>query len=606
MKRTNMKTTLKLLAALLLGPLAALHAAETSSKADKPVVAATSDGGHMGIQHTDLGEKQNNGTGIAFEPPHYIPPLNVSPGAKYAPEQCKYILNDSIERAPKGRLWASWYAGRDQEDRFGYTCLATSGDDGKTWSDIRLVIDPDSNGPMQAIDNTIWLDPKGHLWMFFVITGIRAQDLIDQGLKNWQSYGHAIYAITTENPDDPNPVWSEPRFICTGVVKNKPIALSSGDWLLPVARWKDAPSIHIVSSADTGKTWSLRGGVTIPPPEIRECDEPCIIERKDGSIWVTSRTKNGIYESSSPDDGRTWSEASKYLPHTVSRFQIRRLLSGNLILLRHGNPQEDAAGRTNLMAFLSDDDGKSWKGGLLVEKEYSSYPDVASQAPDGTIYVSFDRGRGGFGLNKILMSRFKESDILAGKFESQDSATGLEVYQGLGKNRENWLRDGRWLKRSWNEKEKPFREGPAAEIDAAPFETGRMNQGVKLFSDRPYVADNIDDEIIAMSIDPKLGLKGQRNFVIAPFEGTKSVKVTKPGMLYLISRRDGNEAALITAGFEKCRIGEFILFVKPENNNKAVVDDFCSVYQKEVKIGELVTFGPGAVLFFSGGASPTK
>lgn len=597
-----MKYTVTLFTALLLAPLALLHAAETPAEPGKSAVADSADGGHKGLQHMASPETQNTGETIDFKAPAFIPPINFNPGAGYAPEQCKYLVNMGIERAPNGRLWANWYASRDQEDRFGYSCLVTSDDQGNTWSGLRLVIDPDYNGPKIPLDSNLWLDPQGRLWYFFGIRGLDAKELVKQGL-NGALYGATVYAITTENPDDQNPVWSEPRFISTGNLLNKPIVLKSGDWIMPLAKWGGTPSILIIASTDAGKTWSYRGGVTINPPEIRNCDEPCIVERRDGSLWITARTKNGIYESSSQDGGRTWSEASKYLTHTVSRFVIRRLQSGNLLFLRHGNPQQDAS-RSNLTAFLSDDDGKSWKGGLLLEKDYSSYPEVASQSPDGTIYVSFDRDRSG--LKKILLSRFKESDILAGSFQSPDSATGLQVYQGLGKNRENWLRDGRWLKRSWNEKEKPLREEPAAEIDAAPFEIGRMNQGVKLFSDRPYVADNIDDEIIAMSTDPRLGLKGQCNFVFAPFEGTKTVKVTKPGILYLISRRDGDEAALTAAGFEKCRVGEFILFVKPENNNEAVENDFCSVYQKEVGTGDLVTFGPGAVLFFSGGASPAK
>jgi hypothetical protein len=41
-----------------------------------------------------------------------------------------------------------------------------------------------------------------------------------------------------------------------------------------------------------------------------------------------------------------------------------------------------------------------------------SYPD-ATQAPDGTIHASWDRDR--TTLGEILMARFREDDVLAGR-----------------------------------------------------------------------------------------------------------------------------------------------------------------------------------------------
>ncbi len=64
-----------------------------------------------------------------------------------------------------------------------------------------------------------------------------------------------------------------------------------------------------------------------------------------------------------------------------------------------------------LSAWLSDDDGKTWQGGLMLdERKGVSYPD-GFQAPDGTIYISYDRNRATDG--EILLARFTEEDILA-------------------------------------------------------------------------------------------------------------------------------------------------------------------------------------------------
>ena len=66
----------------------------------------------------------------------------------------------------------------------------------------------------------------------------------------------------------------------------------------------------------------------------------------------------------------------------------------------------------HLTAYLSEDDCKTWKGGLLLdERESVSYPD-GIQAPDGTIYIAYDRKR----VNgEVLMATFTEDDILARK-----------------------------------------------------------------------------------------------------------------------------------------------------------------------------------------------
>ena len=70
-------------------------------------------------------------------------------------------------------------------------------------------------------------------------------------------------------------------------------------------------------------------------------------------------------------------------------------------------------GRKHLSAWLSDDDGKTWQGGLMLdERDGVSYPD-GFQSIDGTIYISYDHNRSTDG--EILMARFTEDDVLAKK-----------------------------------------------------------------------------------------------------------------------------------------------------------------------------------------------
>jgi len=71
----------------------------------------------------------------------------------------------------------------------------------------------------------------------------------------------------------------------------------------------------------------------------------------------------------SSDRGRAWTPVDKNLAilHPTSRFFVRRLKSGALLLVKHGEIDE-RIGRAKLMAFVSDDDGLTWIGGLMLDE----------------------------------------------------------------------------------------------------------------------------------------------------------------------------------------------------------------------------------------------
>ena len=77
------------------------------------------------------------------------PQVVTSPGPEYADESRKFQGIPSIEICPSGRLWAAWYGGGVTEDRNNHVLLATSAGAGHTWSPVRLVIDPDGDGPVR-------------------------------------------------------------------------------------------------------------------------------------------------------------------------------------------------------------------------------------------------------------------------------------------------------------------------------------------------------------------------------------------------------------------------------------------------------------------------
>ena len=121
------------------------------------------------------------------------PTVNFSPSDDYAQRDINYQGVPSIARSPSGRLWAVWYAGPKGEDRYNYLLAVTSGDDGRTWSGIKFLIDPDGDGPLRAGNPLFWTGPDGTLWLFWT-------QLPDSNIKQ-----ALVYAMSTSNPDDENP-----------------------------------------------------------------------------------------------------------------------------------------------------------------------------------------------------------------------------------------------------------------------------------------------------------------------------------------------------------------------------------------------------------------
>lgn len=196
------------------------------------------------------------------------------------------------------------------------------------------------------------------------------------------------------------------------------------------------------ASTDCGKTITLRGHADIPG---RSFDEHMLVEKKDGALWMLVRTFKGIGESFSTDGGYTWTPGrNSHIDGPCSRFFIRRLKSGRLLMINHYNFDQRIdlddimnqgnvkswKGRSHLTAMLSEDDGETWPYTLLLdERNEVSYPD-AKEADNGYIYVTYDWER--VTQREILMARFTEDDILRGKILSPEGKLRVLVNKALG------------------------------------------------------------------------------------------------------------------------------------------------------------------------------
>ena len=529
-----------------------------------------------------------------------MPHLTWNPGAKYADSVRPFQGVPSVAVTPGGRLWVTWYGGGINEGPENYVMLATSDDKGESWSDLKLVIDP----PYRCSESQIWIEPAGKMWLMWSMLPI---DL--------QRPGTQVWVMTADNPDDEDPVWGTPRLIALEQhILNKPTVLRDGTWVIPTlsGQWANlrrtmvppsAPIGHLsrpLLSYDSGASFVTGGEIPVPD-SMRNFDEYQVVERNEGSLWMLNRTipaPHGIGESFSYDGGKTWTPmVHSNIRNTTTRIFFSRLFSGSILLVKNG-PIDQDVGRSQMMAFVSRDEGATWEGGLMLDERNSvSYPDGA-QAVDGTIYIAYDRER--TGAKEILLARFSEEDVLAGRLVSRGSrlkalvnkATGTPdpdapLSEGLAQQ----VAIGRAAANQAQQMQSvALKEGNKAIVDPGKNTVQEFVAGTEIFSDRNFALAEVPERL------------NGKQFVRMAIHGD-AIHVLRGGMVYIASpdpkRSDkaSLQSSLARQGFQRTDSKEFAAFQHPIG--KAFQDEtLCTIYQKEVVVGEVITIGIWGLLIF--------
>ena len=323
-----------------------------------------------------------------------------------------------IERTRKGRTFLCFYSGGTTEE-YGNFAVIVRSEDGISYSEpVAAVWKP---GDFRCFDPVLWIDPLHRLWFLWNVMP-----------------GEEVWASICEDPDAETLQWGPEFLVGRGILMNKPTVLSSGAWMFPIAIWpfsimnhlrapgllpEDEPGSFVWITEDQGKTFRRLGGVQHAD---QNCDEHMVLERNDGSIRMLIRTNYGIGEAHSTDQGVTWiSDGDSGIRSPISRFFLRRLRSGRVLLIHH----KDFTGRNNLTAFLSEDDGRTFPYSLLLdERNKVSYPD-AVEGEDGFLYVVYDRERG-YPRNTLEEAYADAREILVAKITEEDILCGALCTEG--------------------------------------------------------------------------------------------------------------------------------------------------------------------------------
>jgi sialidase-1 len=273
--------------------------------------------------------------------------------------------------------------------------MRKSKDNGKTWSDIRTLVDYPIG--KSASDPSFILDSKtGTIFLFYNYMDLnRERDIyylhVMKSTDNGESWSQSE-DITSQIS---KPEWhGDFKFITSG----KGTQTSKGLLLHTLVNLKYG--VFIFGSDNYGKSWFLR------ETPLNPADESKIIELADGTWMVNSRVNSpGMrYVHTSNDQGNSWiSRAENTLTDPACNAAIVRYNYKNTNCLLFVNADSKNS-RKNLSIKVSYDEGKTWTQGKTIYAGESAYSDMVV-LKNGEIGLLFERN--GYSENVFLSFPFK-------------------------------------------------------------------------------------------------------------------------------------------------------------------------------------------------------
>ena len=248
--------------------------------------------------------------------------------------------------------------------------------------------EPIARDPFRSVGNgVVWQAPDGLVWLFYV-------------LRDGETWSTSRIQFKVSRDDART--WSDVSVLSLkagSMVRNRPIVLPGGDYLLP-GYWETGHDTEFVGPESTSlffrfdkakSTWSESGAIRSPKGNI----QPAVVDLGDGHLLAycrrgggyTAEEKGHLVRAESPDGGRTWSEGmDSPFPNPNAAVDLLKLASGKLLLVYN----DSMKGRSPLTVALSVDVDKTWSARRNIADGPGdfAYPS-AFQARDGKIHVVF-------------------------------------------------------------------------------------------------------------------------------------------------------------------------------------------------------------------------
>ena len=257
-----------------------------------------------------------------------------------------------------------------------------------TWSAPARI----AHDPFHSVGNAVvWEAPDGLTWLFYVVrygdtwsTSRVAAKVSSDGAETWSDASLLVLEEGT-------------------LVRNRPIVLADGAYLLPL--YRETGRDTEASGADTcsyflrydpkTRAWSPTGRIVSPRGNL----QPAPAELAPGRLVAycrragdyDPRTVGHVVRSESADGGLTWSPGvDSAFPNPNAAVDLLKTRKGNLLLVYN----DSMSRRSPLTVALSPDLDRSWpvKRDIIGGDGDYGYP-MAVQAKDGLIHVVFTSER---------------------------------------------------------------------------------------------------------------------------------------------------------------------------------------------------------------------
>jgi sialidase-1 len=282
--------------------------------------------------------------------------------------------------------------------------MKRSTDDGKTWSELKLIWDDAEN----TCGNPCVVADQETGSIFLLSTWNRGDDHEGEIIAQTSNDTRRVFVLRS---DDDGLTWSKPQQITDAVKKPNwtwyatgpggGIQLENGEHegrlVIPCDHIEAGTKkyfSHVIFSDDHGSTWQL-GGRT-PLDQVNECE---VVELLDGAMMLNmrnyNRDKRARQTAISRDGGITW------LEQTHDAALIEPICQAAILRHRWPSAQQPGVvlfsnpastqGRVQMTLRASFDDGKTWPKSLLLYAGPSAYSDLATLR-NGNIACLFEAG----------------------------------------------------------------------------------------------------------------------------------------------------------------------------------------------------------------------
>ena len=296
----------------------------------------------------------------------------------------RYKHPASITELRNGDLYLVYYGGEGEyaTDTSVFGARLKKGT--SSWTAPRAI----ARDPFRSLGNAVvWQAPDDLVWLFYVI----------RFGETWSTS-----RIQAKVSSDGAETWSDAFMISLDegmMVRNRPIVLTNGDYLLPVYHetghdtemvGPDSTSLFLRFEAKT-KRWTPTAHIRSRTGNI----QPAVVQMSPTHLIAYCRrggdyrpTKEGyIVRAESHDGGATWSPGvNSAFPNPNSAIEFLKLASGALLLVFNDSMSQ----RTPLTAALSIDGDKTYpfRRNIIEGRNSFAYP-TGFQAADGLIHIVY-------------------------------------------------------------------------------------------------------------------------------------------------------------------------------------------------------------------------